>query len=76
VWRHWVRPAAPRPIRASSRRASEGDRRSKVEIVADEVGPSLRWARADVTKNERSGASDGGAPGPRNVPHSYDEEPF
>lgn len=33
----------------------EGDKRSKVEIVADEVGPSLRWATASVTKNERRG---------------------
>ncbi len=26
----------------------EGDKRSKVEIVADEVGPSLRWATAST----------------------------
>ena len=30
-----------------------GERRSKVEIVADEVAPSLRWATAAVTKGER-----------------------
>lgn len=29
------------------------DRRYKVEIVADEVGPSLRWASAEITKNEK-----------------------
>ena len=28
----------------------EGDKRSKIEIVADEVGPSLRWASAEVTQ--------------------------
>jgi len=33
----------------------EGDKRSKIEIVADEVGPSLRWATAQVAKNERRG---------------------
>ena len=33
----------------------EGDKRSKVEVVADEIGPSLRWATAQVTKNERRG---------------------
>ena len=33
----------------------EGDKRSKVEIVADEVGPSLRYASASVTKNEKRG---------------------
>ena len=32
-----------------------GDRRSKVEILADEVAPSLKWATAEITKNERSG---------------------
>ncbi len=63
----------------------EGDRRSKVEVVADEIGPSLRWATAQVTKNERRGPSD--APrGPRQAPppprteeaggYGYDEEPF
>ena len=30
----------------------QGDRRSKVEILADDVAPSLKWATADVTKNE------------------------
>lgn len=30
-----------------------GDKRSKIEIVADEVGPSLRWATAQVSKAER-----------------------
>jgi single-strand DNA-binding protein len=37
-----------------------GDKRSVVEIVADEVGPSLRWATAKVNRNERRGASDFG----------------
>jgi len=31
----------------------DGDKRSVVEVVADEVGPSLRWATAKVQKNER-----------------------
>jgi single-strand DNA-binding protein len=39
----------------------EGDKRSKVEIVADDVAPSLRWATAQITKNERrEGGGDGG----------------
>jgi single-strand DNA-binding protein len=32
-----------------------GERRTKVEIVADEVGPSLRFATADVHRTERPG---------------------
>jgi single-strand DNA-binding protein len=38
----------------------EGEKRSKIEIVADEVAPSLRWATTSITKNERRGP-DGGA---------------
>jgi single-strand DNA-binding protein len=59
----------------------DGDRRSKVEVIADEVGPSLRWATAQVHKNDRRGPSDGGPrppqpsaePGPT---YEYGEEPF
>ena len=31
----------------------EGEKRSKIEIVAEEAGPSLRWATAKVTRAER-----------------------
>ena len=31
----------------------QGDKRSKVEVVADEIAPSLRWATVEITKNER-----------------------
>jgi single-strand DNA-binding protein len=63
----------------------DGDKRSKVEIVADEVGPSLRWATARIEKIRRdgpAGGSSGGGGGnyepPRDEPTSYDdaEEPF
>lgn len=66
-----------------------GDKRSKVEIVADEVAPSLRWATAEITKNEKRNPGDGGssggggggssaAPPPAAPPagYNYDEEPF
>ena len=55
----------------------DGAKRSKVEIVADEVSPSLRWATANVAKTERTGNNkpqkQGSAPPPR---PSADEEPF
>ncbi len=44
---------------------TNGEKRSKIEVVADEIGPSLRWASAVVTKNERrsgDGAGQGGPP--------------
>jgi single-strand DNA-binding protein len=37
-----------------------GEKRSKVEVVADDVAISLRWATATVARNERS---DGGQAG-------------
>jgi single-strand DNA-binding protein len=65
----------------------EGDRRSKIEVIADEVGPSLRWATAEIRKNDRRGPSDGPRPSnagarsttaPAAEPPAYDygEEPF
>lgn len=33
----------------------EGEKRSVVELRIDEIGPSLRWATASVTKTARSG---------------------
>jgi single-strand DNA-binding protein len=61
----------------------EGEKRSVVEIVADEVGPSLRWARAEVERTQRSGgdgasgggSSSGGAARAAD-PIYGDEEPF
>jgi single-strand DNA-binding protein len=44
--------------------SQDGDKRSTVEVVADEVGPSLRWATATVVRNERRGGGEGGASGP------------
>jgi single-strand DNA-binding protein len=37
-----------------------GEKRSVVEVIADEVGASLRWASVAVTKNERTGGESGG----------------
>ena len=49
-----------------------GEKRSKVEVIADEVGPSLRWATAEVTRNERrdngSSGTGFGSPPPMNEP--------
>ncbi len=41
----------------------QGEKRSVVEIIADEVGPSLRWAQATVVRNERTGGEGGGSYG-------------
>ena len=61
----------------------DGDRRSIVEVAIDEVGPSLRWATASVTRTARSGGGDfgggGSAPPPGPVArddYGPDEAPF
>ena len=64
----------------------DGEKRSKIEIVADEIGPSLRYATAQVTKNERrggdfeggGGGGGGSRPASNEPPAGYDsdEEPF
>jgi single-strand DNA-binding protein len=60
----------------------EGEKRQKIEIVADELGPSLRFASVRVTKNERKVATDSESIG---IPdeqaemvgvEDYGEEPF
>lgn len=65
----------------------EGEKRSVVEIRIDELGPSLRWATASVTRTARSGGGDwngGGNSGGNVVPpapvaredYGADEAPF
>lgn len=61
----------------------EGDKRSIVEIAIDEIGPSLRWATASITKTARTQEwgddpeRSGGAPVPAAAPAGGpDEAPF
>jgi single-strand DNA-binding protein len=53
-----------------------GERRSKVEVVADEIGPSLRWATAVVTKTERRQPATAGASGSSGSSAPSGGEPF
>jgi single-strand DNA-binding protein len=58
----------------------EGNKRSVVEIIADEVAPSLRWATAKVEKTERrSGGDQGGGGGGsgfgRSAPAAAEQQP-
>ena len=64
----------------------DGEKRTVVEVIADECGPSLRWAQAQVERNERtggdggysggSGGSGGGGGARQSDPIYGDEEPF
>ena len=65
----------------------DGERKTKVAIVADDIGPSLRWATTEVTRNERkdeerqparTGGGRNGSQSRRSAPRhvDYDEELF
>jgi single-strand DNA-binding protein len=41
----------------------EGEKRTIVEVIAEEVGPGLRWARAQIDRTERSDGGSGGGGG-------------
>jgi single-strand DNA-binding protein len=41
-------------LQQRSRTAEDGTARSAVEVVAEELGPSLRWATATPTRTTRS----------------------
>jgi single-strand DNA-binding protein len=52
-----------------------GEKRSKIFIVADEVGPSLRWATAQVTKTTRGGPGEWASHGTSSAEHVEEEVP-
>ena len=58
----------------------EGEKRNVTEVIADELGPSLRWAQAQVERISRDDATSGGGGGGggRSAPDPVygDEEPF
>ena len=59
----------------------DGEKRSVVEIAIDEMGPSLRWATAQVTRTPRQGGDFGSAPARAAAPvantdYGPDEVPF
>lgn len=55
----------------------DGDKRSVVEIVADDIGASTRWAEVSIVRNERQKqSSDGGQKQADPESRYVDEEPF
>lgn len=70
-------------MKEDSWQTKEGDQRKKLIVVADEVGPSMRWATATVARNEkgngrqpqRQPARSAARPSRPAAP-SYEDEPF
>lgn len=58
-----MRVIAQGRLRARSYDTKEGDRRTVMELEVDEIGPSLRFASATVTRTQRSGGQGGGNQG-------------
>lgn len=70
--------------------AREGGKRTSVDIVVDEIGPTLRWATVTVERTPAKGGGEGGGSAPRQAPRGNaapaapagddgyyaDEEPF
>jgi single-strand DNA-binding protein len=50
-------------LKQRSYETKEGEKRTVYELDVDEVGPSLRWATAKVTKASRGGGGGGGGYG-------------
>ena len=71
-------------LKQRSWETAEGEKRSVVELDIQEIGPSLRWATATVTKTPRTGGGDGGYGGGGAAPaapvarsdYGPDEAPF
>jgi single-strand DNA-binding protein len=54
----------------------EGDKRSKVEVIADSIGPDLRWAIAGVERNEKKSGGGTSVGGARSGAPAREEETF
>lgn len=50
-------------LKSRSYETKEGEKRTVIELDVDEIGPSLRYANAKVTKTQRSGGGDFGGGG-------------
>ncbi|QGH74542.1 single strand DNA binding protein [Arthrobacter phage Kuleana] len=47
-------------LKSRSYETKEGEKRTVIELEVDEIGPSLRYANAKVTRTARSGQGSGG----------------
>ena len=55
-----TRVVAQGRLKSRSYDTKEGEKRTVMELEVDEIGPSLRYASAKVTRTQRSGGGNGG----------------
>ncbi|MDF2441944.1 MAG: single-strand DNA-binding protein [Subtercola sp.] len=60
-------------LRQRSYETKEGEKRTSIELEVDEIGPSLRYATAQVTRASSSGSAGGGGGGRGQVASGGDE---
>ncbi|WDF33323.1 single-stranded DNA-binding protein [Arthrobacter agilis] len=58
-----TRVVAQGRLKSRSYDTKEGEKRTVMELEVDEIGPSLRYASAKVTRTQRSGGGNGGSGG-------------
>ncbi|AUZ88251.1 single-stranded DNA-binding protein [Arthrobacter sp. TmT3-37] len=58
-----TRVVAQGRLKSRSYDTKEGEKRTVMELEVDEIGPSLRYASAKVTRTQRSGGGNGGNSG-------------
>jgi single-strand DNA-binding protein len=79
-----TRVVAQGRLKQRSYETKEGEKRTAIELEVDEIGPSLRYATASVTRTARQNDSSPGRGGPNavaddvwNTPGTFnDETPF
>ncbi len=54
-----TRVVAQGRLKSRSYETKEGEKRTSMEIEVDEIGPSLKYASAKITRNQRSGGGGG-----------------
>jgi single-strand DNA-binding protein len=55
-------------LKSRSYETKEGEKRTVMELEVDEIGPSLRYASAKVTRTQRTGQAGGGGGQPQDDP--------
>lgn len=63
-------------LKQRSYETKEGEKRTSIELEVDEIGPSLRYATAQVTRTSSSREGGGGAQGGRGGSAQVADEPW
>ncbi len=63
-------------LKQRSYETKEGEKRTVFEVEVDEVGPSLRYASAKVTKTNRQGGGAGSNSGFSSPTETFNEDPW